>query len=103
MGGAEVALLDFLASLREAEPEWCLHLIVSDEGPMVAKARALGIETAVIPFPRSLARLGDSAVSGPAGRHQSRVRLIGGIILAAPGIMVYVKSLRRAIHDLAPD
>ena len=103
MGGAEVALLDFLASLREAEPNWRLHLIVSDEGPVVVKARALGVNTAVVPFPRSLARLGDSSVGGPAGRQQSRLALIAGIVLAAPGIVAYVKRLRRAIRNWAPD
>lgn len=62
MGGAEVALLDMLASIRHDQPEWKLHLIVSDDGIVAAKARALGVFTTILPFPASLARLGDASV-----------------------------------------
>src|SRR6267142_4288796 len=103
MGGAEVALLDLLASLREAEPEWRLHLIVSADGPMVAKARALGVVTGVLGFPRSIGRLGDSSIGGPAGRQQSRPALMAGMIWAAPATLEYIRKLRRTIQDISPD
>ena len=59
MGGAEVALLDMLASIRAAEPDWKLDLIVAGDGPLAAKASALGVNTIILPFSRSLARIGE--------------------------------------------
>ena len=103
LGGAEVALLDMLASLRAAEPEWKLSLVVSADGPLIAKAKALGVDARVVRFPRSISRLGDSALRGPAGQQQSRLALKAGMVLAAPTTLAYVRKLRRAIHDARPD
>src|ERR1700733_399348 len=60
LGGAEVSLLDLLASIRVAEPVWDLHLVIGEDGPLVEKARSLGVQVLVTPFPPALARLGDS-------------------------------------------
>ena len=60
-GGAEAALYELLAGLRESHPSWSLDLVVASDGPLVARADALGIPVRVLPFPRSLARLGDWA------------------------------------------
>ena len=68
IGGAEAALLDVIASLGKAEPEWKLELVVSDDGPLAAKAKALGVLITVLPFPTSLAQIGDAATGGLAGR-----------------------------------
>jgi hypothetical protein len=57
LGGAEISLLDILTSIRRAEPDWLLQLIVAQEGPLASKARALGIPAVVVPFPPALARL----------------------------------------------
>jgi len=59
LGGAEVSLLDILASLRAAEREWSLRLIVGSNGPLVARAEALGVATKVVALPPALARLGE--------------------------------------------
>lgn len=102
-GGAENSLLDILASIRGAQPGWDLHLLVAEGGPLVAKARALGVEVRVLPFPRSLSRLGDAGAGGPAGAEVSRLKLLFKLLGAAPGVASYVRELRREIRRLSPD
>jgi hypothetical protein len=36
-GGAEAALHELLAGLRESHPSWSLRLIVASHGPLVAR------------------------------------------------------------------
>jgi glycosyltransferase involved in cell wall biosynthesis len=103
LGGAEISLLDMLASLRGAEPGWRLRLIVSENGPLVARAEALGVETIVLPFPESLARLGDAGAGGPAGHEQSRRALFGRLLWSAPALVSYVRRLRQALRESGPD
>lgn len=103
LGGAEISLLDFLASLRAAEPGWSLHLISGEEGPLVAKAKSAGIKTTVLPFPAPLARLGDSGAGGPSGEQISRVMLAARIAQASASIALYIKRLSRALGNAAPD
>ncbi|HKR00437.1 MAG TPA: glycosyltransferase [Pyrinomonadaceae bacterium] len=103
MGGAEASLLDLLASVRAAEPEWELRLVVSGEGPLVRRAEALGVPTTIIPFPPAVARLGDAGAGGPAGRQFSRLTVLGRLLVATPSILAYVRRLRRVLRELAPD
>lgn len=103
IGGAEAALLDVLASLRAAEPEWKLELIISAAGPLAAKAAALGVVTAVLPLPDSLSRLGDAGAGGPAGDSLSRFRLLRQLIFRSPDGAAYVRQLRRVLRERAPD
>ena len=98
VGGAEASLLDILASIRAAQPDWSLHLVTSAAGPLVSKAKALGVPTAVLPFPPALARLGDHA-AGAGGRGA----LLLGLASTAPGVLDYVTTLRGVLRDLAPD
>lgn len=103
MGGAEAALLDVMASLRAAEPEWKLGLIISAAGPLAAKAEALGVVTTILPLPDSLSRLGDAGAGGPAGDSLSRFRLLHQLIFHSPGGAAYVRQLRRMLRERAPD
>ncbi len=103
LGGAEISLLDFLASLRAAEPDWSLRLIVAEDGPLVSRARALGIETTVLLFPAPLARLGDAGVGGPSGNQVSRLALAARLAQASAAVAIYVRRLRRALSEAAPD
>jgi glycosyltransferase involved in cell wall biosynthesis len=103
LGGAELSLLDMLASLRAAEPSWSLRLVVCEDGPLVSRAEALGVETVVAPFPASLARLGDAGAGGPAGHGLSRPVLFSRLLLASPGVVSYVRRLRRTLRELSPD
>jgi glycosyltransferase involved in cell wall biosynthesis len=99
LGGAETGLLEILASLREAQPSWPLHLLMAGEGPLAARAAGLGVSTAVLPFAPSIARLGESgAVSG--GR---RWRFAVEVALAAAPIAAYLGRMRAAIREFAPD
>ncbi len=103
MGGAENSLLDILASLRAAKPGWPLRLVVSENGPVVSRSAALGVPTIIVPFPSALARIGDAAVGGPAGRQRSRWSLLAELLLAAPAVFGYVRKLRAVIREQAPD
>ena len=103
MGGAERMLLDMLASLRALKPEWSLHLVASEEGPLVKKAAALGVSTSVLPFPSALARLGDAGSGGTAGKQTTGFALLLRLLLAIPSTAVYVKKLRRVVRALDPD
>jgi glycosyltransferase involved in cell wall biosynthesis len=103
LGGAERMLLDVLASLRTVEPEWSLHLIASDEGPLFPHAEALGVNTSVVRFPTALARIGDAGAGGNAGKQTSRLALFFKLLRAVPGLVTYVRKLRRIIQELNPD
>jgi len=103
MGGAEVALLSIIAAIRQSQPQWELSLITPDDGPLVTRARALGAECQVLQFPKSVARLGDSGLKGPAGKRVSRLGLLMRLVLAAPAIAAAKLRLRRALTTLKPD
>ena len=103
LGGAENVLLDVLASLRAARPAWPLHLIAASEGPLLERARALGVGAEVLAFPRTLARLGDAGAGGPAGHAVSRARLALRISASLPSVAGYVRALRRALLRLNPE
>jgi len=38
LGGAERSLIDILASIRQAQPSWALHLLTAARGPLAARA-----------------------------------------------------------------
>jgi len=102
-GGAEKSLLDILASLRVAQPDWSLHLVAAEDGPLVSESRALGVDTSVVPFPQKLSRIGDAATGGPAGNQQSRLSLFVGLLRATPATVAYARKLRRLLRELQPD
>jgi glycosyltransferase involved in cell wall biosynthesis len=98
LGGAERCLLDVLAGIREAEPDWPLHLVVAADGPLRTRAEALGVRCSILAFPRAFSRLGESGtgrrnVLGAAGR----------LAAAGPAAASYLRRLRRTLGTLAPD
>lgn len=101
LGGAERGLLDFLASLRAAEPRWELHLVATAAGPLIPRAAALGVSTTVLPFPPVLAHLGDSAAI--AGGMRRRLSLAGALLRGAAPAAAYVRRLRRLLGGISPD
>jgi glycosyltransferase involved in cell wall biosynthesis len=103
LGGAERSLLDILASVRAAEPDWSLHLVVSEDGPLVSESLAIGVPTTIVPFPSALARIGDAGAGGPAGRQRSRWSLLRELLSAAPAALGYVRKLRSVLRESAPD
>ena len=99
-GGAEAALHDLLAGLRESHPSWSLRLIVASDGPLVARVTALGVPVQVLPFPPSVARLGDWGVGrGWWPRLGFLVRCAG---TALPALQ-YLHRLRRLLRSDQPD
>ncbi len=103
LGGAEKSLLDILASMHAAKPDWPLRLITSENGPLVSQSLALGVPTIIVPFPFALARVGDAGAGGTAGHQKSRLSLATELLAASPAVMAYVKTLRSVIGDLTPD
>lgn len=103
LGGAEKSLLDILASLRAAEPNYAPHLIVAADGPLAVRAAALDVPVTILPLPPALARLGDGGAGGPAGRQVGRLTLLRRLGAASLGVAAYVRQLRRVLQQLAPD
>ncbi len=95
MGGAEKILMDLLVSMRIAEPSWQFCLVLGEDGPLVGLAQAAGVQVIVKPFPRALARLGDSG-NGPLGALWSSLQ-------ASAGTLLYALNLRRILSALQPD
>jgi glycosyltransferase involved in cell wall biosynthesis len=96
-GGAERSLLDFMASLRAADPGVELRLIAGAGGAFLQQARAVGAEAEALIYPRSLARLGD------AGSQSGLLGTLGRASLSAPSVALYTARLRRALAAAAPD
>lgn len=99
MGGAERVLLDMLTMLRRARPTWTVGLIVGNDGTLVAEARAVGVETTVLPFPRVFARLGDTSLDGPV----AWLRFLRRAAVATVSLVGYVRHLSAAIARFEPD
>jgi len=99
LGGAETALLDMLAAIRETRPDWALSMIAASNGPLVAKASAYADATAM-PFPIALARLGEW---GTRGSMATRLSLAAGLLSASVPAVSYARRLHQRIRDLNPD
>jgi glycosyltransferase involved in cell wall biosynthesis len=99
-GGAEAVLFELLAGLRDRCPEWQLSVVAASEGPLVERARALGVAVIVAPFPPRLARVGEWA-SGESVA--GRVRLLAACVAAAWTGFGYLRRLRHLVAEQAPD
>jgi glycosyltransferase involved in cell wall biosynthesis len=94
MGGAETSLISLMASVRDARPDWELCLAVGEDGPLIEKARRLGVRTFLVPFPPALAGLGDTG--------QSRAAVAGAAFATVGSTAVYARGLRKLIGTLDP-
>lgn len=95
LGGAERALLEMLAALREREPSWALRLVAFEDGPLMARAAALGVESDVRALPASL------AATGEFGR--PRAELLLRSAFAARPLVPFAFALRREVEEWRPD
>lgn len=102
LGGAERSLLDILASLRAAFPDWSLGLISSSTGPLVEAAESLGVQVRVVTFPPTLARLGDAALRRTQHALQRHLALVKNLAWAGPQVLLYQRQLRAAMAAFAP-
>jgi glycosyltransferase involved in cell wall biosynthesis len=103
MGGAERALLDLLRAVSQARPDWKLELIAAADGELVAATQEIGITVRVLPFPRSVKRLGDAGAGGPAGSLVSRRALFARLALSAPKLAAYLYRLRSLLSRCQVD
>src|SRR5882757_4854019 len=91
-GGAERSLLDIIASVGAARPNWKLLLIAGGDGPLVERAREMSIAATVAPMPESLAQIGDAGVDGPARTQVGRFSLATSLARAATPTVFYARS-----------
>ena len=100
LGGAESALVELFAAVREARPSWKLSLIAAAPGPLLERAARVGIPGTSLDFPPSLARLGEW---GRRGSVINRILLgVAGARAALPTLS-YASQLRRELANLDPD
>lgn len=102
LGGAERSLLDVMASVLLEAPSTELHLIVPEDGPLVDRARDLGVGVSVLKMPIPMMRLGDSRFRG-RGRLRALVEMVPQAVAVGVSGPAYVRCLRRAIQHLQPD
>jgi glycosyltransferase involved in cell wall biosynthesis len=93
LGGAETSLREVLASVRAAEPDWKLWLVLGEDGPLAPIARDLGVNVIVQPFPAELGRLGD------AGRGVA----LWPLCKAAGATAKYARGLSALLRQIRPD
>ncbi len=95
LGGAETSLRELLASVRTAEPDWDLWLVLGEDGPLAEAARRRGVQVVLAPFPEALARVGDAA-----GRwYKWPFRLTAGCWAA----LRYKRRLGEILDSIHPD
>lgn len=99
LGGAELVLLDLMATLRRERPDWRLGLLLGASGPLAEEAERLGVACEVRPWPDSLASLGDAGL----GERTSRLALAARLARSAPSALAALVDWRRAIRREAPD
>jgi len=101
LGGAERSLLDILASIRQAQPSWALHLLTAAHGPLAGRAAKLGVTTEEVPFGAALSRVGEFG-AGLATR-AGYGPFAWSLARAALPVAAYVPRLRRSIQAFGPD
>jgi glycosyltransferase involved in cell wall biosynthesis len=101
-GGAERSLLDIIASVRAARPNWEMRLLAGSDGLLVRRARAMNIAATVLPMPQALAQAGDSAVRGRSGAQRARLSMAASLLGAASATNRYNKVLAREIERISP-
>lgn len=101
LGGAERVLLDWMDSLRAAAPSAELGLLTFSEGPLVAEARALGVDARVVPLPERLLRLGDSGQRGRSLLVSAASLALRSARASAEGLG-FLRALRGAVEDFQP-
>jgi glycosyltransferase involved in cell wall biosynthesis len=103
IGGAERSLLDLIFSLRQTRPDWQFTVIAGETGPLSKACEEIGAHAVTMDMPSDLARLGDFALSGTAGRKELRAVLAGRIALRGFSALRYASRLKRLLSDLKPD
>ncbi|HEY9649631.1 MAG TPA: glycosyltransferase family 4 protein [Coleofasciculaceae cyanobacterium] len=102
MGGAERVLLTALAALKATKPSIQLYLIVCTSGSLVEQAQQLGVQVIVLPLPKQVNQLGDSAFKSK-NPVIARLSLLVRVGILLPVLQQYLKEFRQAIQAINPD
>lgn len=97
-GGAEAVLLEMVKVLRRMRPDWSLHIIAGENGPLVEKITDLGATAEVLPLGDGLRELGEQSMSVRGGM-EGIIRLLK----AAGATNSYRRALHRRLRTLRPD
>lgn len=100
LGGAERVLLDSAAMVQAERPQWRLELIAAADGGLVEAARARGIASSVVRFPRAIASLSEAGANAAELRGWMRLGRMG---FALPGVIDYSRELASVLMRAAPD
>src|SRR5260370_26828849 len=92
MGGAETSLRELLASLRAAQPDWQLCVVLGEDGPLADVVRELGVEVILEPFPGALARLGDA--------QRQPLAVLWLLMTAVPSTLLYAWRLAAILRAI---
>jgi glycosyltransferase involved in cell wall biosynthesis len=104
VGGAERCLLNIMAGLRSAQPEWELFLVSGSAGPLLSLAAELGVQTETLVFPQRLAKLGVSEVqSAPQKRVRRLIVLLARCVGVGFPVCLYRRKLSKLLASLNPD
>lgn len=102
IGGAELSLLDLLSATGDRRPSLERHLIACAEGPLIERARNLGVQVHPLPMPSSMMTLGDSTL----GRSIPLLSMLTFAVRSCPAasqVYFYARRLRRLLNQLSPD
>jgi glycosyltransferase involved in cell wall biosynthesis len=103
IGGAEMCLLDVLATVAAARPGWRLGVVLGDDGPLRRAVADLGLSCTLLPLPGGLARIGDSGGNEVGSRWGRGGVLVARGSAAALATAAYGSRLRRLFRAEAPD
>ncbi|MEO5903118.1 MAG: glycosyltransferase family 4 protein [Gemmatimonadaceae bacterium] len=99
IGGAERCLLDLLRGIREFEPDWELHVVVSSNGELAGELAKLGVPCTIVQFPSALSQLGDAGSRG----WSARMRVAARAALATPSILRYAARISQFLVNYKPE
>jgi len=102
IGGGEKVLLTTLGALSREDLKLELYLIVCTDGPLVEKARALGVQVKILNLPDRLNQLGDSAFKGQ-NRLTLFVVILAKLLSVFPTFIGYLRTFRQLIKTINPD
>lgn len=94
IGGAERSLLRILGVMKRFAPEVKCHLLVGSEGPLIERARALGVQVELFPLDHAIRRFGESGLRG-GGLRRSRMQFA----LSLPRVSIESLKTRRWLGD----
>ena len=102
LGGAERVLLDVIASLKPVLPPGSsMGLMCLAEGPLIAQARALGIDADTLPLPANITNLGESGLTG--NKLAKALTLSAQLAAASPAGLRYIKQFRQTVRAADAD